>query len=221
MTDMHCPYHCKKSIEKAISIGKKNKVDTVLLNGDSIDFHVVSRFRKKPDAPNLKFEIDTTIGVLKYIRKSFPKAKILFKLGNHELRLSHWLQEHPELYSLECLNIESLLQFKELKIEKIEEETIMQAGKLYIAHGSEISCGGVMPARSVMNKYHCNIAFGHLHYYDNWRVKQFDGSDVQAFSIGALCQLNPDYCPNNNWSNGCMVVEISGNGDYRAQNIRF
>lgn len=221
INDLHIPYHCKKSIEKAIKYGKSKKVDSILLNGDIIDFFPISRFNKSPENPNLQIELNATVQVLQYIRKSFPKATIYYKIGNHEDRLSKYINEHSELFSLDCLKLKSLLKFQELKIRLVDSNTIMRIGSLFIAHGHETKAGGLTPAKNMLNKWHCDIAFGHLHRTDEFHFRKFDGTYIKTYSIGCLCNLYPEYWQNNNWNAGALFVERLKEGKYNAENIRL
>jgi hypothetical protein len=45
-SDIHAPYHSKGAITAAIAFVKKEKPDALLLNGDTIDCHKLSRFHQ-------------------------------------------------------------------------------------------------------------------------------------------------------------------------------
>lgn len=221
INDLHIPYHCKKSIDKALQIGKQNKVDTILLNGDIIDFFTISRFNKTPDNPNIQNEINTTLQILRYIRKEFPKAIIYYHWGNHEERLTKYINDHSELFSLDCLKLNSLLKFSELNIREIDGNTVMRIGDLFLNHGHTTNASGLTPAKNMLNKWHTDIAFGHLHRTDEFHFRKFDGTYINTYSIGCLCNVFPDYWAQNNWNHGCMIVKRLKDGKYSANNIRF
>jgi len=48
LSDIHVPYHSIDAITAAIQYAKKSKPDALLLNGDTIDCHRLSRFIKDP-----------------------------------------------------------------------------------------------------------------------------------------------------------------------------
>jgi len=48
LSDIHLPYHNLEALTEAITALKREKVDAVLLNGDTIDCHTLSRFAKDP-----------------------------------------------------------------------------------------------------------------------------------------------------------------------------
>ena len=58
-SDIHVPYHSIDCITAAIDFCKKEKPDALLLNGDAIDCHKLSRYTKDPKKRNFKFELDT------------------------------------------------------------------------------------------------------------------------------------------------------------------
>ena len=221
LADIHAPYHNKKAIDKALELGKQYKVDTILLMGDIIDFFPISRFNKSPANPNLQHELNTTTSILMHIRKQFPKSTIYMQHGNHEERLEKYINEHTELFGLECLQLKALLKFKELKIIEIDGNTIMRIGNLFLNHGHKINAGGLTPAKNMLNKWHCDLAWGHLHRTDEFHFRKFDGNIISTYSIGCLCALQPDYWANNNWNAGCAIVERGKEGKYKFNNIRL
>ena len=62
LSDIHAPYHNIAALTAAIEFLKKEKVDAVLLNGDTIDFFRLSRFTKDPRKRDFKGELDTFKG---------------------------------------------------------------------------------------------------------------------------------------------------------------
>lgn len=223
LNDIHIPYHNSEALRCALLYGKRHNVDTIILNGDIIDFYKISRHAKSPVNPNLQYEIDTTIEVLVSIRKTFPKANIIFIEGNHEDRLKRYLQDHSELHSLDIFKFENLLKLKENNIQLVNGKRIIKIGKLCIAHGHEINVGGVTPARTALLKNMTNICFGHLHRTDSYSFTTIAGDTLQSYSIGALCDLFPDYVSNNsNWNHGFALVKFTNkNGDFIFYNKRI
>jgi len=103
LSDIHVPYHNIDSLTTAIKFLKNEKIDALLLNGDTIDCHRLSRFIKDPKKRNFKLELDTFKALFEVFEKQF-KCKIYFKTGNHEERYEHFLQEKAgELIGVEGL----------------------------------------------------------------------------------------------------------------------
>jgi hypothetical protein len=91
LSDIHVPYHSIQAITAAFDFLKKEKPDCILLNGDTIDFHGLSRFCKDPQKRNFARELTDFKNFFNSLDKYFPYAKKVFKLGNHEERYDHFL----------------------------------------------------------------------------------------------------------------------------------
>ena len=91
--DCHIPYHDKDAIKAFKRFIKKEKPNTIIMNGDIIDMYDVSTFDKDPERINsLQGELDEAIGFFKDIRKMLPDAKLVFIKGNHCARLEKYLK---------------------------------------------------------------------------------------------------------------------------------
>ena len=60
LPDLHLPYHDLRALTVMLQDGLRNECDSVLINGDLLDFHTLSRFVKDPAAR--KFEEDIDVG---------------------------------------------------------------------------------------------------------------------------------------------------------------
>ncbi len=83
ISDLHIPYHDIDAITLALDYGKENKVNTILINGDLIDNHQVSKFESDPRKRSVKQEFDATKAFLVSLRSAFPDASIYWLKGNH------------------------------------------------------------------------------------------------------------------------------------------
>lgn len=94
-SDFHGKLVCKPSLQCLLNLLKDNKdIDEVVLNGDILDFPYLSRHHKKlyKKGPFRNYsEIDeiefVKNEILAPLKKS-TKAKIVFRLGNHEERVT-------------------------------------------------------------------------------------------------------------------------------------
>jgi hypothetical protein len=57
LSDIHFPYHDEEALGSAIQYGIAQKVNTILLNGDVLDFYQLSRFDKDPSKPKMQVEL--------------------------------------------------------------------------------------------------------------------------------------------------------------------
>jgi hypothetical protein len=85
LSDIHAPYHNIESITLALQHAKKSKPDALLLNGDTIDCHRLSRFIKDPKKRNFKLELDTFKALFDIFEKEL-NCKIYFKISRRACR---------------------------------------------------------------------------------------------------------------------------------------
>ena len=214
LSDTHLPYHNSEGIKQALIYGKEKQVDTIILNGDIMDCYMLSRFVKDPRRRNIKYELEVMQTFLKSLRESFPNTVIIWKFGNHEERWETYLKiKAPELLDVAEFNLDILLRCGELGIEVVKDKRIIKIGRLNILHGHEIMRGAatpVNPARTFFLRAKANIIGGHCHRSSEHIEKDLDESVTGAWSVGALCDLHPEYAPINNWNLGYAYIRISG-----------
>jgi len=217
ISDIHIPMQSDEALFAAIEFGHKQEVDTIIINGDLIDFYQLSRFEKDPRKRSIKYEIDATKVFLDGLRKVFPKALIVWALGNHCSRFEKYImQKAPELLDIEALSIDQIFDLNRLNIHLVESNQYIYAGKLMIAHGHNIGLmsGGVNPARSARLKIGRSILIGHFHRETKDMGRVVDEKPYAAYSAGCLCDLYPNYLPVNAWSHGFAYIELDKNGNF-------
>jgi predicted phosphodiesterase len=217
ISDLHIPYHNDDAVFAALEYGLDQKVDTIIINGDLIDFATISRHEKDMRKRSVKYEIDCTRVFLKGLRAMFPKALIVWSYGNHDLRYDKYImQKAPEIFDIELIQLHELLKLRDLNIIKIDSTQYIYAGKLAIFHGHEtgLTSGGVNPARSLRLKLNKSAVTSHFHRETKDMGKNLDEHPYSCFSIGCLCDLHPAYMPINMWTHGFGYLELNDKGDY-------
>lgn len=220
--DAHVPFHEPKPLEAAIQAGQAEKVDWVFLNGDWQDCAAVSywptaqrRFHK---------EVEAVIDSLDFLRSQFPKQKIIYKPGNHEYRLPRYFLRHaPELVESPLAAMETVLGFEKRKIEFLDYQQIVYAGKLPIIHGHEVSHinKAVNAARGLFLKIKTYGACSHCHSTSMHTPKTIEGKLLTTWSFGCLCDLEPDYNPyGSDWNWGFGIINVEKNGNFEVINRR-
>lgn len=223
ISDLHVPYHDEKAIKAALKYGKEKKVNTIIINGDLIDFYQLSRFEKDPRVRNAAFEIKEAKQVLEYIRHQFPKALIIWYMGNHDHRFTKYMvNKAPELLDIPEFSLYHIMELAKLNIHLLDNNRGWRAGKLNGRHGHEFyGSGGVFPARSYYLKAKDNILVSHVHQTSEYTTPDI-GKDLHAgFSIGCLSDLDPDYNPNNSYNHGFAFLQILEGGNFRVENKRI
>jgi hypothetical protein len=204
---------------------KKRRPDVVLLNGDYGDFYTISRFLKNPKKRNFKREIKLQRDGLQWLRSQFPKARLVYKLGNHDERFDHWMWNHAvEISDLPQVRLPSILGCKKLGIEVVGDGRPVMAGKLAIFHGHELSGGPfvpAMPARSAFLRATASVMVGHHHRTSTHVQPNWKHEEIACWSVGCLCDLSPEYARVNAFNHGQAVVDVDADGQFQVSNLRL
>jgi predicted phosphodiesterase len=222
--DLQIPFHDVTTIKLAVDLAAKEKVAGVLLNGDVTDFHEISKFDRRPADPPYKEELLAARQFLNYLRYRLPKARIVYKEGNHEERLYTYLFRNcRELWDLDELSLPSLLHFAKHGIEHVGERQVMMLGKLHVLHGHEYTfaiSNPVNPARGLFLRAKGNSICSHFHQKSEHIESTIDGSQIGCWSIGCACGLKPYWFRLNKWANGFAMVSVSGDGTFSVRNYQ-
>jgi predicted phosphodiesterase len=225
LSDIHVPYHNIPSLTAAITYLKKSKPDALLLNGDAIDCHRLSRFVKDPKKRNFKLELDTFKALFDIFEKEL-NCKIYFKLGNHEERYEQFLYEKAsELVGVEEFEFENIIKARARGIEIIADKRPMKLNNLWGIHGHEYIGGisaPVNPARGLFLKSKVSCFQGHNHQTSEHTEPTLTGKMVTTWSLGCLSELHPAYMPLNKWNHGFAEIDLDVNGeDFEFKNKRI
>jgi predicted phosphodiesterase len=226
ISDLHIPYHDIKAITIALDYGVQNKVNTIIVNGDLLDFSGISRFQHDPRKRSVKEEFDAAKEFLIVLRNTFPDALIWWIKGNHCIRYEQWLMSKvKEIFDDEYYHMENRLRLNEQNIRIIDDKVLVKAGKLSITHGHHIMKGFFSPvnsARGVYMKAKQSTIIGHVHKVSTHSETNMDGKVITTWSTGSLCELKPDYSPLvSNYQHGFAHIVVEKNGDYTVKNYQI
>jgi predicted phosphodiesterase len=237
ISDLHIPFHSTDAIEAAVKLGKKRKVNWILLNGDVADFYMVSKFDKVPGRVKMRDELTAVREFLAYLQKTFPGIPIFFKLGNHDERLDLYVyQKAPELAGIPSIRLPHILTADYSNLPKIVEDSepllqhpvwemelsgitfigdqrILMAGELPVLHGHELGKAFAPPvnaARGAFLKALSHVFIGHSHQRSEHSEKTLMGKIITTYSAGCLCNMTPEYARVNKWSHGAALIEVDG-----------
>ena len=221
LSDIHLPYHNVDALECALA--HNENPTNIVLNGDTVDFYATSRWETDPDARDLAGELQASRQFLMHLRERFPEANIYFKIGNHEERWEKFLwRKAPELCGVPDFKLEKLLRFEELDIQEVGGRQMMKAGGLWILHGHEFfnTFDPVNFARTLQVKTGVCAIAGHKHKTSQHSVKNMNNDAVSCWSVGCLCDLEPDYMPVNQWNLGFAEITHKGK-KFEVNNYRI
>ncbi|MFN5250657.1 MAG: metallophosphoesterase [Bacteroidota bacterium] len=226
ISDLHIPYHDIEAITLALEYGQKEKVNTILINGDLIDNHQVSKFENNPKKRSVKQEFDATKAFLVSLRSAFPDTHIYWLKGNHCIRWEKFLlMKVREIWDDPYFTLEERLRLNEERVMMIDDKTLVKAGKLSITHGHHVFKGvfsPVNPARGAFLRAKQSVIVGHLHRASYHPEVDLDGKVIGCWSTGCLCELKPDYSPLvSNSQHGFAHILVENNGDYTVKNYQI
>jgi predicted phosphodiesterase len=195
LSDVHIPYHSKEAVEAAVKYGKKLKPDVVLLNGDTMDFYKGSRFQHDPSKRSLTDEVGYGRSFLSWLRGQFPKARIIYKMGNHDERWDVLVWNRcVEMFDLDCLQLHNVLEFEQSGIERVGDSAVKMLDTCLI---------------------------GHLHRSSSNAESDWKHNETVAWSQGCLCDLNPEYARVNRWNRGFCHIEVAKDNQFNLHNYRI
>lgn len=225
LSDIHFRFHDEQALEVALDFGAERKPNLILLNGDICDHYAQSVFLKDPKLRDFPEEVRQVKFFLTGLRKRFPKARIIYKLGNHEERFIAYMRHKAcELIGIDEFEFASVFHLKENKIELVEDKRPIRLGKLNVIHGHEYRfqiSSPVNPARGYFLRGKAHVLGGHFHATSQHSEKNIEQHVVSTWSTGCLCNLHPAFSPLNNWNHGFAFVMADRQGAFAVENKRI
>lgn len=214
ISDVHVPFHDKNATEVALRYLKTQGIDTLILNGDFMDFYQVSD-HDKDKRRSLAFgdELEEGRKILGQIRSFFgPGVKIYYQEGNHEERYERFLPQALANDKVRGSSVSQQLDLHQHNVTWVGGRRGMELGRLSIYHGHEMRASGMNAARSLSVKLMDNVLIGHLHRPQSLQRPRLKGDVIGSWVSGCLCNLRPFYAPINEWQHGFNVVRVQKDG---------
>lgn len=227
LSDIHLPYHDPAALAWALEVGREIKPDVVLLNGDTLDFHRLSRFEKDPGKRKAEEEIDAANELLDFVDELFPKALRIWRNGNHEERYEKNIMANaPELFKIvsELASLDKLLKLNDRGWDYVTGKRPIYAGELTILHGHEYPTpvlGPVNAARGLFLRTKQSCLVAHHHQTSEHTEPTVRGDVIDTYSMGCLCDLHPEYARFNKWNHGCASVTLHSDGSFHVKNRKY
>ncbi len=231
LSDLHVPFHSEIAVGAAVDYCRQRKPDNLLINGDFMDFYAISKYQKDPSKIDFDAELGAGADMFAWLRNMFPKARIIYKKGNHDERWMTWVVNNfPLLKVAKKLNLQEKLERamdETLNVEKFGVEVVnnqrpVMVGKLPVLHGHELGRGGgVNPARWLFLKTTSTMMIGHGHRTSQHTEPDWKHVDTTCWTTGCLCDLTPEYARITKWNWGAAFVEVDSNGEFEVDNFRI
>jgi predicted phosphodiesterase len=225
LCDLHFPYQDNEAIECAINEGLKQGCDSIILNGDALDCHMISDFVKDPRKRKFKDELYSIRQFLASLRHTFPNANIYYKEGNHEERYWRYMRiKAPELFDIDAFDFPTLTHCDKHNVKWIDGKSKLNIGKLSIFHGHEFGkqfLPSVNVARGLFMKTKVSSMCGHHHQTAEHSERDANGKFITCFAVACLSELSPDYNPYSKYNHGFAIVTKGKNGYFSVSNYRI
>jgi len=213
--DVHMGWHMEEMLAQMIHYGRIKDINCIIINGDLMDNHDLSRFLKDPSKRTFWYELQETKKFLGLLRYYFPSAKIVINEGNHDARYKKYIFEHaPALADVEYLDLDLLIGCPEYNIHFYKGGRGIMLQNYMVFHGHEFGVGGGKnPAKNFMNSGYTNMIISHVHKTDYAQVKTANNEFKVVHTIGCMSQLDPDYrAVGNGYNNGFLYFETTPKG---------
>jgi len=209
--DMHVPFVDSESIAVLLKFMRSFKPNKVFIVGDLIDFYSISSFDKDPNRiTSIQSDINIAVELLQSVRSAAKSADILYIEGNHEHRLQKYLWKHPEISSLNALNIRNMLELKDVGIKYVDQYKTEVYHDFIVEHGSLVRQQSAYTARVMLTKRGMSGISGHTHRMGAHYLANMSGN-YAWFENGCLCDLHPEYCIGKpDWMSGFSVGYFKG-----------
>lgn len=210
--DVHIPFHDNIALEAMFNKFEEENVDSILINGDLLDFYQLSFHEKDPRVIHFKDEIEAGKEFLAYIRDRFAGIPIYYITGNHENRFERYLRiKAAELLDMDEFRLDVILQVAAYRVEFIPFRSKVIFGDYTIEHGDKLpGAGGVVPARTLLMRLKSNSIINHFHKTSESSQRVYgpgEPTNIKAYSLGCLCDLNPEYMEINEWNHGFAIMK--------------
>lgn len=217
LSDVHIPEHDNRTLETFAR--KCAGAKGILLNGDILECATVSR-HKNAVTYTLEDELTKAEQFLVWLRSRFPRARIVFREGNHEDMFPRYLiRNAPDLRGVRNITIPSLLNLAKYGVEWVAEKRIVTLGKLLTLHGHEYAgSGGKTPAKWLLDRTYRSALCSHFHKADKFAHKDATGKLHIGWVTGCARWLHPDWFRLNQWSHGFAEVEVANDGRFHVEN---
>lgn len=219
ISDVHVPSHDKTALEATLRYLKSEGIDTLLINGDYMDFYQISDHDKdKTRAITFGDELETGRLILGQIRAYLGNGvNIIYQEGNHEERYKRFLPQAMASDKVRGSSVPEQLDLQKYGITWVGNRRGCKAGRLMIYHGHEIRASGVNAAHNLITRLMDNVVIGHLHRPQSVQRPRMNGDAIGAWVSGCLCDLKPFYMPVNGWQHGFNMVTIDNAGMFTVQ----
>lgn len=227
LSDIHGIFVDSKAWEATLAVIANNQFDEIVLNGDVLDFPLISKFDNKlfsiPIMKNYSevLEIEFTKQyILAPLRQVAPNTKIVFRLGNHEERLTEGkystaAEKIAKLFKhYNTSELDQMLELDKFNIEYDSTSCRNYFGKFDVVHGLSLSKNA--PEKNIY-EYMGSGTSGHSHRLNSTYIKNKSSNYVWVESGTLRTIEDVEYIPTAkvvDWMQGFVTVVFDLDNEY-------
>lgn len=227
LSDLHGVFIDHKAWQCVLAMIAANFFDEIVLNGDILDFPLISKHDKKLfDQGVMKnysevLEIEFTKEfILRPLREAAPNSKIVFRLGNHEERLTEGkyavaAEKLAKLFKhYNSSELDQMLELDSLGIEYDPSEVRNYFDQFEVVHGLSLS---KTAPRNNIHLYMGSGTSGHSHRLNCTYIRNKKHPYVWVESGTLRTVENVEYLPTAmvaDWMQGFVTIVFDRNSDY-------
>lgn len=229
LPDVQLPFHDKRTLAAIEKLMADYRFDGWLQIGDFMDFDCISSHNKNNlravEGRRIMYDYDMASGLLDrhqaIIRANNKDAQFVIIEGNHEFRMSRYLDANPQMEGM--VEVPTCLEFGRRKIKWVpywSKGTVFKLGKANFIHGRYTN---QYHAQKHVSNYGCNIFYGHTHDVQTFSKEMHgENSTVVGQSLGCVC-LPQSYMRGgpNKWQQAVTIFEFFPDGNFTYNVIRI
>lgn len=208
LPDIHLSEELSRAYQLVKRFIKKEKPDTIILLGDFMDVSALSAWdsdkRRLMEGKRWLRELNIANKELDFLQTH--SKEIVYLEGNHEDRVTRYLDRHPIMEGL--IEIQPGLRLKERNIKWVGNMVLHKVGKLYMTHGWYTT---TYHAKKHLTVIGGNVCYGHTHRAMSDMLNMQLHKPTMAWGLGCLCGKEPEWMRGRpaNWINGFAVVYLN------------
>ena len=180
--DFHEPHSHPLSIKFTQAVQNDYKTNKIILLGDEVDHHALSRFPKSTLSPGGQLEMDQAIDALESWYKAFPRADVC--VSNHTSRP----YRIAELMGLSRCFLKEYRQWLQAPVGwKWFYDGELIVDKVLYIHGDHFT--GKMAHITAATRNRCSVVIGHIHAHAGVQYMNGFGKNNQIFALNSGCLI--------------------------------
>jgi predicted phosphodiesterase len=227
--DLQTPYHDTRSLAAVEKLMKDYRFDGIVYLGDFLDFDAISSHNigwlRLVEGKRLLDDYAVAAKILdrhqSIIRKKNKNARFVVLEGNHEYRLTRFIDANPSMEGM--IEVPVALDFKRRGIQWVpfwSKGEVFRVGKAMFLHGRFVNDHH---AKKTVQRYGYSCFYGHTHDVQTYSAEMY-GTDTTLVgqSLGCLC-LPQNYTMGapTRWQQACAVFEFLPDGNFGYTVVRI